>query len=325
MLTLYPSIKPYQRHSLSVDETHTLYFDESGNPEGIPVIFLHDGPGYGCDSDSRRYCNPELYRIIILDQRGCGRSMPHGELENNTTEHLIKDIEAIREHLNINRWVLLGCGWGGTLALLYAIQHPDNVLAMVLAGISLGRQRDLDWIYRHGTRHIFPDAWQKFIELLSTDERSSPLTAYHERLVHSNELTRMSAAKEWGLWIMHCATLRPGQEAMNWYRKSHHALAMARISAHFAVNNFFLENDEIINGVSMIEHIPGVLVHGRYDMLNPLEGAFLLHRHWPASTCNIIRDAGHLLTEPGIQDACIRAIDDIGRQFKNEFKLDTIS
>lgn len=322
MLNLYPPIKPYQRHSLAVDDHHTLYFDESGNPLGIPVIFIHGGPGNGCNRHSRRYFDPNFYRIINLDQRGCGRSTPHGSLQDNNTRTLIKDLEQVRRHLNIGRWALLGDGWGGTLALLYALQCPDKVLAIVAAGLSLGRQKDIDWLYKNGTRHVFPDYWKQFISKLSAREQDNPLSAYHKRLTsENNEIIRMSLARDWGLWTTRCSTLRPNQEAIDCYQESHRAQAMAKISSHFAINNLFIKDNLILESIGKIAHIPSILVHGRYDMMAPVDNAFKLHEHWHSSECHIVRDAGHLLIEPGIQDALVRAMDTIARRFKDEFNL----
>ena len=326
MLTLYPPLKPYQRHSLAVDHIHTLYFDESGNPAGVPVIFLHGGPGNGCNRHSRRYFDPDLYRIITLDQRGCGRSSPHGSLENNTTDHLIEDLEAVRSHLQIGRWVLFGEGWGSTLALLYAIRHTDCVLAMILAGIFLAGKRDIDWIYKDGARRIFPDYWQDFISHLPPEDQQDPLASYYRHLIAAdNEISRMSLAKNWGMWTTRCATLRPNQEAIDSYQESHRALAMARISSHFAVNNFFVQDNAIADTMHKAGHIPGILVHGRYDMLSPLDSAFRLHACWPAAECHIVRDAGHLLLESGVRDALVRATGTMARRFKDEFDLDRTS
>jgi len=322
MLNLYPPIKPFKRHSLDVDNDHTLYFDESGNPLGIPIIFLHGGPGNGCNRHSRRYFDPHFYRIISLDQRGCGRSTPHGSLENNNTQSLIDDLEAVRNHLSIGRWALLGDGWGGTLALLYAIEHSDNVLAIISSGISLGRKQDIDWAYKNGTRHVFPDYWKQFVKHLPEDEQDNPLPAYYNRLTkETNELAKMSLAKDWGLWATRCATLRPNQEAIDTYQESHRAQAMAKISTHFAINNLFIEDNLILKKIDAIAHIPSILVHGRYDMISPVENAYTLNKKWPAAECHIVRDAGHLLIEPGIQDALVRATGTIARRFKNEFNL----
>ena len=322
MLNLYPPIKPYQRHALDVSDNHILYFDESGNPSGIPILFLHGGPGNGCNRHSRRYFDPNFYRIINLDQRGCGRSKPHGHIQNNNTQVLIEDLEKIRRHLNIGRWALLGDGWGGTLSLLYALQFSSKVLAIIAAAPSLGRSKDIEWLYKNGTRHIFPDYWQQFVSKLPAPEQDDPLPAYYKRLTReNNEIVRMSLAKSWGLWTTRCATLRPNQEAIDCYQESHRAQAMAKISAHFAINNLFIPDNQILENMEKIAHIPGILIHGRYDMITPVDHAFKLHKHWRAAECHIIRDAGHLLIEPGIQDALVRATDTIARRFKSEFNL----
>lgn len=326
MLTLYPAIKPYRNHTLDVDDHHTIYFDESGNHEGIPVVFLHGGPGGGISDHGRRYFDPDFYRIISLDQRGCGRSTPHGSLHKNTTQALILDLERVRNYLKIGRWMLLGGGWGGTLALLYAQSYPDSVLAIITASLSLVRQSDMNWRYRDGVRRIFPDYWKAFVEKLPSEERGDPLAAYYKYLsTGKNELTQMMLAKSWGLWAMRCATLRPNQEAIDCYQESNRALAMAKISAHFAVNNFFIEDNYILDNIDKITHIPCILVHGRYDIISPVSNAFRLSELWSAAECHIVRDAGHLLAEPGIQDALVRATGEMARRFKDEFDIDKTS
>ncbi len=326
MLNLYPPIKPYQRHSLTVDNCHTLYFDESGNASGIPVLFLHGGPGNGCNRHSRRYFDPNFYRIISLDQRGCGRSTPHGSLKDNTTNHLVCDLEKVRRHLNINRWVLFGDGWGGTLALIYSIKHIDRSLAIIASGVSLGRKRDILWTYEEGTRHIFPDYWEEFTRNLPDEEKDKPLDGYYKRLNSgTDELERMKLAKDWGLWITRCSTLRPNQEAIDSFQEFHKAQAKAKISTHFAVNNLFIKDNFILDNIKKISHIPSILVHGRYDMLSPVDNAFKLHEHWYASECHIVRDAGHMIIEPGIQDALVRATSTIAKRFQDEFNLDVTS
>ena len=325
MLALYPPIKPYKRHSLPIG-THTLYLDESGNPEGVPIVFVHGGPGSGCNQHSRRYFNPHFYRIINLDQRGCGRSSPHGSLEENDTHTLIADLERVRKHLAIGRWAFLGDGWGSTLSILYAIQYPDAVLAIIAAGISLGRQQDIDWIYKNGTRHIFPDYWEHFTCKLSKKERHHPLKAYYQHLTKEfNEIVRMAFAKDWGLWTTRCATLRPNQGAIDSFQESHRIQAMAKISTHFAIHKFFIQENWILDNIHSIAHIPGTLVHGRYDMIAPVSNAFMLRKQWISAECHIVRDAGHLLIEPGIQDALIRATDALAQRLKDEFSLDKTS
>ncbi len=314
MLMFYPEIKPYQRHQVTVGDVHELYVDESGNPDGIPVLFIHGGPGAGCGKYDRRFFDPEKYRIILFDQRGCGRSTPHGSLENNTTQDLVADIEVIRELLGIEKWVLFGGSWGSTLALVYAQAYPEKVLAMILRGIFLCRPRDLNWFYQDGASNIFPDYWQDFIRPIAESERGDLIGSYYKHLTGDNEIQKMSAAKAWSLWEGRCATLRPNQDVVDAFSNPHKAVALARIESHYFANNVFLEENQIINNAHKIAHIPGVIVHGRYDMVCPLENACTLQNLWPSAELHIIRDAGHASREAGIVDALIHATDDFARK-----------
>lgn len=314
MHILYPEIKPYKRHQLQVSDGHELYLDEAGNPDGIPVVFVHGGPGAACDSSSRRFYDPERFHIITFDQRGCGRSTPHGSLESNTTEHLIEDMERIREHLNVDKWVLFGGSWGSTLSLLYAQRYPTRVSALILRGIFLCRQRDIDWLYKDGANHVFPDYWDEFTKLIPEPERDDLIAAYYSRLTGDDELARMGAAKAWSAWEGNCSKLRPSSEALAKFTKPHNALALARIESHFFKNLGFIEENHILKSMHRIKTIPGRIVHGRYDMVCPLNNAHYLHRQWPASELHIVRDAGHSASEPGTVDALIRATTDIAKQ-----------
>lgn len=317
MLVLYPELKPYYRHQLRVSDIHELYLDQAGNPDGIPILFIHGGPGSACDFSSRRYYDPEVYRIITFDQRGCGRSTPHAELRDNETQNLISDIEAIREFLSIEQWVLFGGSWGSTLAMLYAQAYPDRVLAMVLRGIFLCRRADLDWLYvRGGASRVFPDHWKEFVEFIPEDERGNLVEAYYRRLTGKDELARMAAARSWVSWEIHCSRLRPSADVQQLIAKKHNALAMSRIESHFFINNGFIEENQILNNLSKIEQIPTRIVHGRYDMVCPLDNAVTLHERWDSSELYIIRDAGHSASEPGITDALIRATGDLARELK---------
>lgn len=316
MLTLYPPIKPYATHQLTVDNLHTLYVEESGNPKGLPVLFLHGGPGAGSDPEQRRFFDPTLYRIILFDQRGTGHSTPHAELENNTTQILVSDMEAIRQHLHIDRWVLFGGSWGSTLALVYAETHPKRVINMILRGIFLCRAEDIEWFYTPGfASRIFPDAWEAFINHLSPEEQNNILGSYYKRLTGEDELVRMSAAKSWGLWEGTCSTLQPNPTVVNHFTHQHIALSLARIETHYFMNNSFLEPNQIILNAHKLENIPGIIVHGRYDMVCPLENAYTLNKVWPKSRLEIIRDAGHSAYEPGITHALISATNEIARQY----------
>ncbi|MCH7672470.1 MAG: prolyl aminopeptidase [Proteobacteria bacterium] len=317
MLVLYPEMKPYRRHSLRVSELHELYVDEAGNPDGIPVLFVHGGPGGGCDASSRRFYDPAVYRIVTFDQRGCGRSTPHGELAENTSQNLIADIEAIRVRLDIDSWVLFGGSWGSTLSLLYAQHHPERVKALILRGIFLCRQCDFDWLYKEGANRIFPDYWEEFIKPIPQSERDDLAQAYYSRLLGDDELLRMGAAKAWSAWEGNCSKLRPSPTTLAKFTKPHNALALARIETHYFVNKGFIDENQILNNMQPIKDIPGRIVHGRYDMVCPLDSALSLHQQWPNSELVIVRDAGHSASEPGIVDALIIAVADIAKQLKS--------
>lgn len=318
MLPLYPEIKPFARHRLAVDAPHELYIDESGDPEGIPVLFVHGGPGGGCDANSRRYFDPERYRIICFDQRGAGRSTPHAELELNTTQYLIADIEAIRLYLGVDQWMLFGGSWGSTLSLLYSQQYPERVLALVLRGIFLCRPRELQWFYQYGAHHVFPDYWKDYIKPVAEDRRGNFIEAYYALLTGDNEIKRMEAAKAWSVWEARCATLRPNHDLAERFAEPHHALAMARIEAHFFVNHAFIGKNQILDNIEKIADIPGIIVHGRYDMVCPLDSATALYDVWPESELHIIRDAGHAASEPSIADALVRATQDMAKRLRSE-------
>jgi len=318
MQTFYPEIKPYQRHEIAVEPPHQLYLDESGNPDGIPVLFVHGGPGAGCSKFDRRFFDPELYRIILFDQRGSGRSLPHAELQGNTTAQLVADMETIRQTLGIERWVLFGGSWGSTLSLVYAETYPERVLGLILRGIFLCRPSDLHWFYQDGASHVFPDHWQDFIHPIPVDERDNLLQAYYRCLTSDNEIQQMAAAKAWSLWEGRCATLRPNQDVVDSFSDPHRALSLARIEAHYFVNNAFLSEDQILRNAHKLEGIPGVIVHGRYDMVCPLDNAFALQNVWPDAELQIIRDAGHASRELGIVDALIRATDAMAKKLRHD-------
>ncbi len=316
MLQLYPEIKPYATHRLEVGDGHTLYVEESGDPEGLPVVFIHGGPGAGCDPKNRCFFDPEAYRIILFDQRGAGRSTPHAGLNENTSTALVADMEAIREHLGVDRWLLFGGSWGSTLALLYAQQHAERVIGMILRGIFLARHRDVQWLYQEGASRLFPDYWEDYLRPIPAADRDDLVSAYYQRLTGDNELARMAAAKAWSGWEAHCATLRPNLEVYEHLVDPHVALALARIEAHFFVNDCFIRENQIIEDAGLLAGIPGVIVHGRYDAVCPLDNAFALHQAWPESELHIIRDAGHVASEPGITDALVRATRRMAQRFR---------
>ena len=313
MQVLFPDLRTYAEHSLQVDEIHTLYIEESGNADGLPVLFIHGGPGAGCSKYDRRFFDPDIYRIILFDQRGAGRSTPHAELENNTTQHLIADIEAIREFLAIDRWLLFGGSWGATLALLYTQSHSERVLGLILRGIFLCRTQDLDWFYRAGADRIFPDYWKEFSSAIPDEEQGNLLKAYYARLTGSNELAKMGAAKAWATWEGRCATLRPNPDIVHDFSDPHLALALACIETHYFMNNGFMEADQIIANAEKLNGIPGIIIHGRYDIVCPLDNATALHKVWPDAELQIIRDAGHSSHEPSIVDALVKATNDMAK------------
>ena len=315
MLVLYPEIKPYQEHKLSVQPPHVLHVEESGNPDGIPVLFLHGGPGAGTQPAHRRFFDPQKYRIILFDQRGCGRSTPHACLERNTTQALVDDIETIREHLGVESWLLFGGSWGSTLALVYAQAFPERVRGMILRGIFLSRQKDLHWLYQDGANRIFPDAWTDFVRPVRENMRHDMVAAYDKLFSSDNELQRTAAARAWSAWEGHCSTLRPSNQVMEHFSDLHTALSMALIEVHYFKHFSFLEENQILDNMHLIKDIPGVIVHGRYDMVCPLDNAVDLHHEWLNSELHIIRDAGHSAMEPGIVDALVHATNDMARKF----------
>lgn len=318
MPSLFPDIKPYGHRQLAVEPPHVLYVEECGTPEGIPVLFVHGGPGGGCSPKHRCFFDPMEYRIVLFDQRGCGRSTPHAELKGNRTDALIEDMEAIRIELGIDKWLLFGGSWGSTLSLLYAQRYPERVLGLVLRGIFLCRRQDLLWFYQDGASHVFPDYWQSFVAPIAPADRGDMMGAYYKLLTGSNELARMGAAKAWSGWEAQCATLKPDSQLYEQFTDPRVALALARIEAHYFVNDAFLEPDQIIANAHKLKGIPGVIVHGRYDMVCPFDNAFALHEAWPDSDLQIVRDAGHSALEPGITDALIRATNRFARELRIE-------
>jgi len=310
-MTLYPEIRPHYSTQLAVDHGHQLYLEECGNPDGLPVLFLHGGPGSGCEPYHRRFFDPEAYRIVLFDQRGCGRSTPHAALAHNTTWDLVRDIEAIREHLGIERWVVFGGSWGSTLGLAYAETHPERVLGLILRGIFLCRDEDIHWFYQAGTSRLFPDLWEAYLEPIPPAERDDLLHAYHRRLTGEDEVARMAAAKAWSLWEGRTATLVESPSVVAHFDDPYVALSLARIECHYFVNHAFLEPDQLLRDAHRLSGIPGVIVHGRYDVICPIDQAWALHRAWPEAALRIIDDAGHAAGEPGITRALVEATVDI--------------
>ncbi|MGD2082312.1 MAG: prolyl aminopeptidase [Chromatiales bacterium] len=314
MPDLYPDIEPYAAHRLAVDGLHSLHVEECGNPRGLPALFLHGGPGAGCEPFHRRFFDPGRYRLVLFDQRGCGRSTPHAELRANTTAHLVADIEAIRERLGIDRWLVFGGSWGSTLGLAYAQTHPQRVRALVLRGIFLCRPREIRWFYQDGANRIYPDYWRDFVAPIPEAERADLLAAFHRRLVGDNEVGRMAAAKAWSIWEGRTATLLGDGAVVDHFADPHVALSVARIENHYFVNDAFLRPNQLIEDADRIADIPGVIIHGRYDLICPAEGAFELARAWPGADLQIVAGAGHSAAEPGIRRALVAATDRFARE-----------
>ncbi len=326
MLPLYPEIKPYARHTLKVDDVHELYIDESGTPDGIPVVFVHGGPGSGCEFNSRCFFNPEKYRIVLFDQRGAGRSTPHTELAENTTSHLVSDMEKIREYLGIEQWIVFGGGWGATLSLAYAETHPGSVLGLVLRGVFLGRQQDIDWFSEAGASLFYPDHWEDFIGPIRTlrgtgKSKLRASDAYFELMMQDNELARMSAAKAWSTWEAHASTLHPNPRLIKHFSDGGRAHARCLIATHYFRNQCFLKKNQLLKGASVLKDIPGIIVHGRFDCVSPLDSAHELHKAWPISQLYIVREAGHSATEPAMIDTLIRATRDMALRFEADFNV----
>jgi len=310
MRTLYPEISRYHTDKIKVSEIHTVYFEECGNPNGRPVIFLHGGPGGGIQPSYRQYFNPEKWRIILLDQRGCGQSTPFAELRENTTWDLVADIETLRQHLKIEKWAVFGGSWGSTLALTYGITHPESCTAFFLRGIFLLRKKEIDWFYQEGCSKIYPDAWEEYLKPIPVNERGDLVQAYHQRLTSPDAQVRRSAAKAWAIWEGSTSKLIPDDKMIEHYGADDFSEAFARIECHYFVNKgFFTEDNFLLNNVHKIRHIPAVIVQGRYDVVCPAENAWDLHRAWPEAELKIIANAGHSLSEIGTTDALIEATD----------------
>lgn len=301
----YPPIEPYASGHLAVDAGQMLYWETSGNPNGVPVLFLHGGPGGGCSVNDRRYFDPARYRIVLFDQRGCGRSTPSGAITTNTTAHLIDDIEMLRIRLNIDQWVLFGGSWGSTLALAYAERFPLRVSAMVLRGVFTARASELNWLYRGGAAQIFPDAWARFARFIPPQERDDLIAAYFTRLTCGETDIETAAAREWCLWEDTLSTLLPSPAPFD----DANQLPLARIEAHYMLHRAFIEEGQLLAHASRLRGIPGIIVQGRYDMVTPAVTAWQLHQAWPGSSLRLIPDAGHAASEAGIRRALIAATD----------------
>ncbi len=309
---LYPQLEPYSSGMLALDRTHTMYWEQSGNPQGVPVVFLHGGPGAGAAPNHRRFFDPAHYRIVIFDQRGAGRSTPLGELRDNTTPHLIGDIERLRMHLGIARWIVFGGSWGSTLALAYGAAHPARCAGFVLRGIFLCRQSEIDW-FLSGLKHIFPEAWRAFANVIPASERHDLLAAYYRRLTHPDPAVHMPAARAWGSYEGSCSTLRPSPGTVAYFASDGVALGLARMEAHYFTHGIFLPEDSLLDNVARLRNIPAVIVQGRYDAVCPIVSADDLHRAWPEADYIVVPDAGHSAWEPGICAELVKALE----TFKN--------
>lgn len=299
-LTLYPPLEPYASGRLAVGDGHELYYEQCGNPDGQPVVVIHGGPGGGCNPTMRRVHDPLRYRIILFDQRGCGRSTPHASIDANTTWHLVADMERLREHLGVTRWQLFGGSWGSTLAIAYAETHPTRVTAMILRGIFLLRRAELDWFYTEGCSWIYPDAFEPYVAEIPAEERGDMIEAYYRRLTHPDHEVRVRAARAWSVWEGSTLSLYEDPARVRMFAHDHYALAFARIECHYFVNKGFLRaDDQLISDAHRLAGIPGVIVHGRYDVVTPLKNAWDLKRAWPSADLRIVPDAGHAMTEPG--------------------------
>jgi proline iminopeptidase len=306
----YPAIEPFNKGLLDVGNGHKIYFEECGNPSGKPVVFLHGGPGGGCDESHRCYFDPSVYRIVLFDQRGCGRSLPFAELNHNTTWDLVSDIEKIRNHLGIKKWLVFGGSWGSTLALAYAIKHTEQVKGLVLRGIFLCRPKEIYWFYQFGASHLFPDAWEKFLAPIPEDERGDMVSAYYERLISNDEEEKLEAARAWSIWEATLCRLVTDPKDIEAMTEPVKALPFARIECHYFINNAFMEtNNWIIDNSYCLSNTPITIVHGRYDVVCPMESAWDLHKALPHAELKIIPVAGHSASEAAVTDELVRATD----------------
>jgi proline iminopeptidase len=307
-LPLFPAVEPHRGGVLELDRGHRMYWEESGNPGGVPVVFLHGGPGAGASPVHRQFFDPAHYRIVIFDQRGAGRSTPLGHLDGNTTDDLVGDMERLRGHLAIGRWIVFGGSWGSTLALAYAEHHPGRCMALVLRGIFLGRPAEIDW-FLTGIRNVFPETWREFAGYIPEAERADLLGAYHRRLVDPDPAVHLPAARRWSVYEGSCSTLLPNPALVADFASDRVALGLARIEAHYFVNRLFLPDDFLLANVGRLRGIPGVIVQGRYDAVCPPVSADDLHRAWPEAEYHVVSDAGHSAFEPGIRSRLIAAME----------------
>ena len=310
MRQLYPPFKPYEEGKLKVSELHTIHYEQSGNPDGKPVVIIHGGPGGGSSPVYRQYFNPQKWRIVMFDQRGCGKSTPYAELRENTTWNSVADIEQLREHLNIDRWLVFGGSWGSTLSLAYSQTHPDRCLGLILRGIFMLRQKELKWFYQEGASNIFPEAWEEYLKPIPPEERDDLISAYYKRLTSEDRRVRLLAARAWSVWEASTSKLLPSQKSIVRFGRPEFAEAFARIECHYFVNKGFLKTEnQLIDNCDRISDIPGVIVQGRYDVVCPTVTSWELHRAWQKARYIIVPDAGHSVSEPGIINALVEATD----------------
>tara|TARA_R110000868_G_scaffold2930_6_gene19986 strand:- start:35765 stop:36733 length:969 start_codon:yes stop_codon:yes gene_type:complete len=301
---LYPSIEPYDTGMLALDETHTMYWEQSGHPGGLPVLFLHGGPGAGATAVHRRFFDPSTYRIIVFDQRGAGRSTPRGDLTNNTTADLVADIERLREHLGIKQFLLFGGSWGSTLALAYAEAHPDRCMGLVIRGIFLGRPVEIDW-FLYGLKTVFPEAWRDLVSVLPENEHGDILKNFYRRLLDADPRVHLPAARAWSRYEGACSTLHPSPETVAAFGEDDLAYALARIETHYFINGNFMSENALLDNIGAVTHLPCKIIQGRYDMICPIATADELHRAWPGSEMIIVPDAGHSAMDPGVREALV--------------------
>ena len=315
-LSVFPEIEPYRSGFLPVSDLHTLYYEEVGNPQGKPVVYLHGGPGGGINAYARRFYDPRFYRIILFDQRGAGQSTPHAELRENTTWDLVADIERVREMLGIDRWLVFGGSWGSSLSLTYAIQHPERVLGLVMRGIFLCRQSELDWLYQDGASQVFPEGWDQFTAPIPPEERGDLLQAYYKRLTDPDKAVQQAAAWPWSRWETQCSRHIPDPAALEKDEDALKTLAISRIEAHYFVNQcFFPDEDYLLEKAPTINHLPTIIVQGRYDMVCPIRSAWDLKKVMPAVDLRIVPDGGHSVRDPGIAAGLVQATEDFKRLF----------
>lgn len=307
---MYPENEPYRTGRLKVSDLHEIYFEECGNPQGKPVVLIHGGPGAGCSPTMRRLHDPKAYRIILFDQRGCGRSTPYAELRENTTWHLIEDMEKLRAHLGIEQWQVTGGSWGSTLGIAYAQAHSRQVSELVLRGIFLLRKSELLWFYQEGCSWIYPDLWEDYVAPIPPGERGDMMEAYYRRLTAGDRTDQVNCARAWSQWEGGTLSLFPDEARVAKFGEESYAIAFARIECHYFVNKGFFKRDgQLLENAGQLAPIPGVIVHGRYDVVTPVKNAVDLHRAWPQAHLRIVADAGHATTEPGIVHELVQATD----------------